>query len=405
MRFIANGPSIPDDLLVARDAGDVIFFCGAGVSQEEAHLPSFEKLAHKVIDILGAALKSPARKLLDKALKMGQMAGVGGLLATDRVFSLLEREFEVADVRAAIAEAIKPGADHGLGVHRTLLDLATSRTGVKRLVTTNFDLLFEECDPTLPRWGPPHLPDPKSDREFRGIIHLHGRVDSDYKHPHDDEFVVSSADFGRAYLSDGWATRFIQALLARFQIVFVGYTADDPPVQYLLEALNRGPDSRGLFAFQEGDSGAAAARWKHRGVQAIAFDSSNGFTPLWETLRAWADRARDIDGWYARLLNTAAAGPAMLDPHVRGQIAHIISTREGARRIAVANEPLDASWLLVFDPNQRYADPEQINPYEKGSRTFDPFWSLDWMMMFVPSRPIRRTISTHARSPRRLGMF
>jgi hypothetical protein len=31
------------------------------------------------------------------------------------------------------------------------------------------------------------------------------------------------------------ATRFIQSLLARFQIVFVGYTADDPPVQYLLE--------------------------------------------------------------------------------------------------------------------------------------------------------------------------
>lgn len=33
MQFIPNGPSIPDELLVARDAGDVIFFCGAGVSQ------------------------------------------------------------------------------------------------------------------------------------------------------------------------------------------------------------------------------------------------------------------------------------------------------------------------------------------------------------------------------------
>ena len=33
MRFIANGPSIPDELLTARDDGRVIFFCGAGVSR------------------------------------------------------------------------------------------------------------------------------------------------------------------------------------------------------------------------------------------------------------------------------------------------------------------------------------------------------------------------------------
>jgi hypothetical protein len=216
MRFIADGPSVPDELLVARDAGDVIFFCGAGVSQHEAKLPNFEKLGRSVIDILGAGIESPARKLLGKALEAGHMAGVGGLLATDRVFGLLEREFEVNGVRAAVAEAIRPKPGYGLGAHRILIDLATSRVGVTRLVTTNFDLLFEECDPRLPCSGPPRLPDPRSDREFRGIVHLHGRVDANYERPHDDEFVVSSKDFGRAYLSDGWATRFIQSLLARF---------------------------------------------------------------------------------------------------------------------------------------------------------------------------------------------
>ena len=77
-----------------------------------------------------------------------------------------------------------------------------------------------------------------SDRDFRGVVHLHGRVDERYRTAQDDEFVVSSANFGRAYLSLCWATRFIQALLSRFQILFVGYTADDPSVQYLLEGLN-----------------------------------------------------------------------------------------------------------------------------------------------------------------------
>src|SRR3954463_12749553 len=118
MRFIADGPSIPDDLLVARDAGDVIFFCGAGISQHEAGLPNFEKLARLVIDNLGAAIESPARKLLDKALEAGRMAGVGGLLATDRIFGLLEREFEIQDVRRAVAEALRAKPDHGLGAHQ-----------------------------------------------------------------------------------------------------------------------------------------------------------------------------------------------------------------------------------------------------------------------------------------------
>ncbi len=33
MRFLENGPSIPDELLLARDQGRVVFFCGAGVSR------------------------------------------------------------------------------------------------------------------------------------------------------------------------------------------------------------------------------------------------------------------------------------------------------------------------------------------------------------------------------------
>src|SRR3546814_17776138 len=97
------------------------------MAQHEAGLHNFEKLGRTVIELLGSAQDSPARSLLVKALEMGRMAGVGGLLATDRVFGLLEREFEVADVRAAVAEAITPEPNAGLGAHRTLLTLATSR--------------------------------------------------------------------------------------------------------------------------------------------------------------------------------------------------------------------------------------------------------------------------------------
>ena len=252
MRFTAGGPDIPDELLVARDAGKVILFCGAGVSQAEAKLPNFTELARRAIEILGAAQDSRARVLLGRALDFEPLPGIGGLVATDRVFGLLEQEFEIADVRAAVAQAIQPEPDAKLDAHRTLLDLATAR-GNTRLVTTNFDLLFENCAAELQSSGPPSLPDPSSDKDFRGVVHLHGRVDSAYRQARDDEFVISSADFGRAYLSVGWATRFIQRLLSRFEVLFIGYTADDPPMQYLLEGLNLSAGTRNrLYAFAAG---------------------------------------------------------------------------------------------------------------------------------------------------------
>ena len=40
MRFRADGPAIPDILLDERDAGNVVFLCGAGVSMP-AGMPSF----------------------------------------------------------------------------------------------------------------------------------------------------------------------------------------------------------------------------------------------------------------------------------------------------------------------------------------------------------------------------
>lgn len=390
MRFIPSGPSLPDELLSARDADEVLFFCGAGVSQAEANLPNFAVLAEKVLGLLGSALDSPARRLFDAGREFERKTGLTGLVATDRIFGMLEREFEPTEVREAVAIALKPEFDYSLGAHRIMLDLSRTRAGVARLVTTNFDLLFEECEPGIASSNPPHLPDPRRDIDFRGIIHLHGRVESDYRRACDDEFVLSSADFGHAYLADGWATRYIQALLRRFRIVFVGYSADDPPVQYLLEALNRfEKPSHKLYAFQSGDTTQAIAQWAHKGVEPIVYDSANGHAALWKTLSAWAERSRDVDGWHDRLITSASIGPALMAPHERGMIAHVASTTTGARMLASAVNPLPADWLCVFDPNARYAPINWVDQYDQTSPQFDPFeaFGLDSDTPPVPVDP------------------
>lgn len=286
MRFLPGGPVLPDDLLTARDEGQVIFFCGAGVSRAKANLPDFYGLADRVVEQLHVAPDSPVRRLIAAARSQEHIAGVGGLFPADRVFALLEREFLVADVRAAVARSLCPTAGVDLAAHRTVLDLARDPSGATHLVTTNFDLLFEACDSALQRRSPPNLPDPHRPRDLNGVIHLHGRVTDTYDGAFDDEFVLSSADFGRAYLAEGWATQFIRALLGRYKLVFLGYAADDPPVQYLLEALNRadGPNS-GLYAFQSGNSAEAKALWGHRGVEAVSYNGANGHIALWETHR------------------------------------------------------------------------------------------------------------------------
>ena len=266
MRFLPDGPALPDDLLNARDQGQVIFFCGAGISRAKADLPDFYGLADLVVEKLHVAPDSPARRLIAAAKSQEHIAGIGGLVPADLVFAALEREFPVEEVRAAVATVLRPTARVDISAHSTVLDLARDPSGMTRLVTTNFDLLFETCDPALQRRSPPNLPDPRRPRDFNGVIHLHGHVTDNYDGAYDDEFVLSSADFGRAYLAEGWATRFIQALLGRYKLVFLGYAADDPPVRYLLEALDRtdGPGGR-LYAFQSGNDTEAKALWSHRG--------------------------------------------------------------------------------------------------------------------------------------------
>ena len=332
MRFFQDGPSIPDGLLIARDEGRVVFFCGAGVSRARAGLSDFFGLADDVIRRLGVPTDSPACKILNEARDINGRTGVSGLISADRIFGLLERDFLARDIESAVAKALQPPPAVDLAAHRILLDLATTPEGKVRLVTTNFDRLFEDCNDALHVWQPPRLPDPSRSNDMDGIIHLHGRTTKDYSGSEGDGFVLSSSEFGRAYLSDGWATNFFREIVDRFVVVFVGYTADDPPVQYLLEALNKKAGQLDdVYAFQSGTSSEASARWHHKGVEAMAYVENDGHQTLWATLEAWAERAKAPEEWYRSVIDLARKGPEHLQPHERGQVAHIVSTLEGAR--------------------------------------------------------------------------
>ncbi|WGD53002.1 SIR2 family protein [Bradyrhizobium sp. CB1650] len=374
LRFLPDGPSIPDDLLIARDQGRVVFFCGAGVSRARANLADFLGLTRAVADRLAIAPDSTIRELIAAFPTLPTIKGLGSLVSADRVFSLMEREFATKDIYNAIAASLRPTANVDLSAHRCLLDLARGPSGQIRLVTTNFDLLFEASDPSLQKWKPPRLPDPLRSDEFEGIVHLHGYVTDDYVDATGDGLVISSAEFGRAYLSERWATDFIRAVLEKYVVVFIGYAADDPPMQYLLEGLSRrAGNSTETYAFHAGSLEEGQARWTQKGVRVVSYPDSRDHAALWSTLEAWAGRARDPDGWYEQTIALARGGPERLLPHERGQVAHIVSTLEGAKRFGSADPAPSATWLCCFDPLIRYAKPGRTGTILERGNYFDPF--------------------------------
>ena len=401
MRFIEDGPSIPDELLNARDQGRVVFFCGAGVSRARADLPDFLGLAEAVIRQLRVPEDNDACKVLKKAREISSELSVTGLISADRVFDLLEREFTPDDVRAAVAKCLTPRAGANLSAHQILLRLAKTPESRTQLVTTNFDRLFERCGVGLDSYQHPHLPFASRRDNLNGIVYLHGRVNDDYSGSDGDDFVLSSSDFGYAYLSEGWATEFFRDIVRRYVVVFIGYSADDPPIHYLLEGFYRGgQSSHSIYAFQAEESDEVIARWQYKGVRAIPYAETKEHRALWETLEQWAQRSDDPDTWRRTVIDLAMAGPERHQPYQRGQIAHIVSTYEGARKFAECKPP--AEWLCVFDPLCRYASPRRSKWGELDSPIIDPFSLYGLDSDATPERdtsdnhPVTRMVPTDA---------
>ena len=52
-----------------------------------------------------------------------------------------------------------------------------------------------------------------------------------------NRLVVTSGDFGLAYLTERWAARFVSELFRNYIVCFVGYSINDPVLRYMMDAL------------------------------------------------------------------------------------------------------------------------------------------------------------------------
>lgn len=367
MRFLETGPNIPDTLLERCDRGNVVFLCGAGVSIPSG-MPDFIKLTRYVVEYFdppedSATAKAFAPWLDDKY--------DGRRMPLDQIFNLLHHEYGREEVNALAAECLrnskasKPSHEHSL-----IARISSDSEGRPQIITTNFDHLFDNC-PGITKdriFEPPAFPDIELGMSVHGVIHLHGRL-REQDDPHHD-YILSSTDFGRAYLAEGWATKFIRALLDKYTVVLIGYQAEDPPVDYLLQGLNydRKRDRSNLYSFDKGAFEDIEVKWRDQGINPIAY---NEYDDLWKTLEAWASRVDDPRAWRIGVVTMANRNPRDLRPFERGQVAHLVRSTPGARLFAQSEPSPPAEWLCVFDANCRA--PIKIWNFEENRRKSDPF--------------------------------
>ncbi len=362
MQFINNGPDIPDELLQAHEEGRVVFFCGAGISYP-AGLPSFKGL----VDDIYRLCDTQPEDIESEALERDQF---------DAALDLLERRHpgQRLAVRSALAKALKPKLKRkgATDTHAALLRLGRSREGALRLVTTNFDRVFHSAanrlGQTIQVYSAPMLPIPKNSR-WDGLVYLHGQLPAKKDDTALNRLVVTSGDFGLAYLTERWASRFVSELFRNYVVCFVGYSINDPVLRYMMDALAADrmlgevtPQAWAMGDSQPGQQNHKKIEWEAKGVKPILYEvpaGSHDHSALHKTLHTWADTYRDGTLGKERIVvSHALARPSastQQDDFV-GRMLWAISDKSGlpAKRFADFNPVPSLDWLLEAFSDERF---------------------------------------------------
>ena len=363
MQYIPNGPQIPDELIQAHQDGHVVFFCGSGISIPTG-LPNFCGLVKQIYKNLNAK-KTPIEDKLNKREEY------------DRVLESLEKRMTRENVRKHLKDILSPKHIQSK-THLSLLRLSESDDGIYRIVTTNFDRIFEnvaeENSITINSYTAPLIPMPK--REYwNGIVHLHGLIpvqDNDSNTL--KNLILTSSDFGIAYLIERWASRFITELFHRYIVCFVGYSANDVILRYMLDALaaenSLNINANPVYAFaeyHEGNQSKVLEWWESKKIIPILYDNKNNHTLLHSTINEWAELyVKGIDGKKQLVDQLVRCEPSKSTEQddIVGRMVWALSDRSGdvARYFSELDPAPSLKWLRAISKRKyTYSNLHQSN--------------------------------------------
>ena len=323
----------PAQLLASIRDNECVVFAGAGVSMgAPAGLPNFSGLADGIAEHTGAL--RDAREPEDRFL--GRLSA-HGVEVHVRAAQFLEQ------IRNEDGDPPKPTP-----LHRDLLRLY-GQPHLVRIVSTNFDVLFQGAandlfDSVPSVFMAPAVP---LGRDFLGVVQLHGSVSDPLN------MVLTDADFGRAYLTDGWARRFLVQLFRSYSVLFVGYSHQDAVMHYLSSALPAA-DSKPRFALVKDDE-PEIKRWKHLGIEPIPYPQSrqHGHEALEEGIGALADYVTlGVLDWRDRIKELAEKPPSD-DEHSTALIDDAM--RDATNTQFFTRVATDLQWINWLDQRGHFA--------------------------------------------------
>lgn len=273
MKFVKNGPDIPEELIDAHQRGEVVFFCGAGISMNNGY-PSFKKLYKDLCEYFDFSddeylQESISNEYTPLEIKLNSLANSvqGGIT---QVKKRIEADF------------VNVKFEGSLATQQAILKLSCNKDNCLHLITTNFDSLFSDAAQKIKNklpllateYFPPFLP-LSYGTEWNGLVYLHGNFENSSKISNYDSIVLTSSDFGRAYLTEGWATNFMKYVFSKYRVCFIGYSLNDQIFSYLLDSITTDDTSCATKAWiitGESKSNIADKKWKTKRVEPIYYD-------------------------------------------------------------------------------------------------------------------------------------
>lgn len=297
---------LPDEVLNARKNNSLVIFTGAGVSKPQpSNLPLFGELVQLLVD--GTQYASVVKLPFDRFL--GNVEENGAI-----------------NIRQRVAEILGDPQSQPNELHKNIPKIFTSPDQI-RIVTTNFDRHFTQTvqalSPTESEiFYAPALP---LGNDFAGLIYVHGSIDKDLHH-----LVLTDRDFGRAYLTEGWARRFLVSLFNEYTVLFIGYRHEDLDLIYLARALYPGSGKQRYALTHEEDQ----SRWNTLGIQPIKYERAEDddqHTNLTRLISSWATSYAMSPTSRERSIQALVASPPGSDINAENRLLKDFHDRDTVR--------------------------------------------------------------------------
>jgi len=314
-----NNIDFPNHIIDAIRDDELVVFVGAGVSMgKPTSLPNFEDLTNKIAE--GTDRTKSENETFEVFL--------GSLKA------------EGIDVNRIAASLLSSTSLKHNGLHEAIVDLFPSADKV-RIVTTNYDQMleqvFEERLERVEVYNSPAIP---LGDDFSGIVHVHGNVCNP------KYMVVTDEDFGKAYLTERYAARFLVKLFETYTILFVGYSYNDTIMRYLTRAMHRNNSDKRYILTSDME-----ASWGSLGINVISYPKGRYDIMESSLVKLGNYAKKGLLDWQTQFEEIADYPPK--DLTINSELEYCLDSIERAR--VVANTIHGKEWLELLDNNNVFS--------------------------------------------------